>query len=53
MIAEPESMQPSADAPLHEVPNDVFTVALAAAQHLVFTFIGGLVASIGRRVIGS
>jgi hypothetical protein len=46
-------MQSSADAPLHEVPNDIFTVALAATQHLVFTFIGSLVAIIGRRVVGS
>jgi hypothetical protein len=46
-------MQPSVDTSLHEVPNNVFTVAMAAAQHLVFTFIGGLVASIGRRVADS
>jgi hypothetical protein len=46
-------MQPSADTPLHEVPNDVFNVASAAAQHLIFTFIGGLVANIGRRVADS
>jgi hypothetical protein len=45
-------MQPSVHTSLHEVPNDVFTV-VAAAQRLVFTFIVGLVASIGRRFADS
>jgi hypothetical protein len=34
LAAEPDSNQPSAHTPLHQVPDEASTVASAAAQHL-------------------
>jgi hypothetical protein len=38
-MAEPESIQPSADTQLHQVPGAVVIVAPSAAQHLGVAFI--------------